>query len=112
MDTNITPETQVVQSEATKTDESDSQQTHQPDVVVAPRWYWVKDSKGFGSVTVTLVTIAFWVTTLAYILSIFQKIGPLEIRPFDTAATSVYLIPILSLYFGRKLTDAKFRPDK
>jgi hypothetical protein len=110
MDTNTTPETPP-SPEATVA--AEVQETPVPhDATVAPRWYWIKDTKGYGSVTVTLVTIAFWVTTLAYILSVFQKIGPLEIRPFDTAATSVYLIPILSLYFGRKLTDAKFKPDK
>ena len=75
---------------------------------VKPAWYWVKDSKGYGSVTVTFTLIAFWVTTLAYILSIVEKIGPVSIRPFDIAACSTYFIPILTLYFGRKYTDAKF----
>lgn len=75
---------------------------------VAPSWYWVKDTKGEGSVTVTLVFVAFWVTTLAYVLSIFEKIGPVQIRPFDVAACSSYLIPILTLYFSRKFTEAKF----
>lgn len=75
---------------------------------VAPAWYWVKDSKGEGSVTVTLVFVSFWVTTLAYVLSIFEKIGPVQIRQFDVAACSAFLIPILTLYFGRKFTEAKF----
>ena len=60
-----------------------------------------------GSVTVTFVTIAFFVTTLAYVLSIVSKIGPFEIRSFDVAACSAYFIPILTLYFGRKWTEAK-----
>lgn len=75
---------------------------------VAPAWYWIKDTKGEGSVTVTLVFVAFWVTTLAYVLSIFEKIGPMQIRQFDVAACSSYLIPLLTLYFGRKFTEAKF----
>jgi hypothetical protein len=75
---------------------------------VKDSWLWIKDSKGYGSVTVTFVTIAFFVTTLAYILSLVEKIGPVNIRPFDVAACSTYYIPILSLYFGRKFTDAKF----
>lgn len=84
----------------------------QPDVsVVRPTWYWIKDSKGYGSVTVTLLFVAFWVTTVAYIMSMVEKIGPVVIRPFDVAATSVYLIPILTLYFGRRFTEAKFVAD-
>ena len=75
---------------------------------VRPAWYWVKDAKGHGSVTVTLILISFWVTTIAYILSLFEKLGSLPIRPFDVAACSTYFIPILTLYFGRKFTDAKF----
>lgn len=75
---------------------------------VKDNWFWIRDSKGYGSVTVTFTTIAFVVTTLAYVLSIFEKIGPLAIRQFDVAACSAYFIPILTLYFGRKFTEAKF----
>jgi hypothetical protein len=75
---------------------------------VKPAWYWIKDTKGYGSVTVTMVFVAFWVTTLAYIVSLVEKIGGVTIRPFDVAACSAYFIPILTLYFGRKFTDAKF----
>lgn len=74
---------------------------------VKDTWLWIKDSKGYGSVTVTFVTIAFFVTTMAYLLSIVEKIGPVSIRPFDVGACSAYFIPILTLYFGRKWTDAK-----
>jgi len=75
---------------------------------VKPAWYWIRDSKGYGSVTVTMIFVAFWVTTLAYILSMFDKVGPVSIRPFDVSACGVYFTPILTLYFGRKFTDAKF----
>ena len=74
-------------------------------------WFWVRAAQGYGSVTVTLVYIAFVVTTLAYLLSIFQKIGPLAIRSFDVAACGAYFVPILTLYFGRKFTDAKYNVD-
>lgn len=73
---------------------------------VKPAWYWIKDSRGFGSVTVTLVFVAFWVTTLSYIASIFDRIGSVSLRPFDVAACASYFIPILTLYFGRRWTDA------
>ena len=78
---------------------------------VKPAWYWVKDSKGYGSVTVTFTVIAFWVTTLAYVLSIVDHIGPVNIRPFDVAACSSYFLPILCLYFGRKATEAKYNAE-
>lgn len=70
-------------------------------------WMWLKDSSGFPSVTVTFVTVAFWITTVLYILSAIQKIGPVQFREFDVAAASAYFVPILTLYFGRKWTDAK-----
>ena len=60
----------------------------------------------------TFVTIAFFVTTLAYVLSIVESIGPVTMRPFDVAACSAYFIPLLTLYFGRKFTDAKFNSGK
>lgn len=74
---------------------------------VTDSWLWIRDTKGYGSVTVTFVTIAFAVTTLAYVLSIVEAIGPVTIRPFDVAACSAYFIPVLTLYFGRKFTEAK-----
>lgn len=77
-----------------------------PDVPKAS-WIWLKDSAGFPSVTVTFATVSFWVTTLLYITSAVGKIGPVEFRPFDVAAASAYFVPILTLYFGRKWTDAK-----
>ena len=82
-----------------------------PVTEVKDSWLWIKDSKGYGSVTVTFVTVAFFVTTLAYILSIVEHIGSLAIRPFDVGACSAYFIPILTLYFGRKWTEAKHGSD-
>lgn len=69
-------------------------------------WYWLRDAQGYGSITVTLVLFAFWVTTIAYILSTVESIGNIKLRPFDIGAASTYLIPILTLYFGRKWTDS------
>jgi hypothetical protein len=93
-DDNTTPDNNLPPAPADVTEVKDS-------------WLWIKDSKGYGSVTVTFMTVAFWVTTLAYILSIVDHIGPVQIRPFDVAACSAYFIPILTLYFGRKWTEAK-----
>ena len=71
-------------------------------------WFWMKNAKGEKSVSVTLLTIAFLVTTLLYVSSAFVKIGPVEMRPFDVGACSVYFIPLASLYFGRRYTATKF----
>ena len=69
-------------------------------------WMWLKNSKGLPSTSVTFVTVAFWVTTLSYIASIFQKIGPFEFRSFDSAACVAFLMPILMNYFGSKWIDS------
>lgn len=73
-----------------------------------PSWIWMKDSTGYPSVTVTLVTVTFWTTILSYIASIFGHIGPVEFRAFDPASCSALLIPILGLYFGRRFVDARY----
>jgi hypothetical protein len=75
---------------------------------VKPSWFWIKNSKGEASVSVTFLTIAFAVTTVAYVGSMFEHIGPVAMRPFDVGACSTYFIPLLTLYFSRKFTDAKF----
>lgn len=71
-------------------------------------WIWLKDSDGKPSVSVTFAFVAFWVTTLTYLISTVEKIGNFEIRAFDVAACSTYMVPILGLYFGRRYTTAKF----
>jgi hypothetical protein len=78
-------------------------------------WFWIKDDKGSSSVTVTFTAIAFLVTTLAYMVSIVEKLHvfgqEVAFRTFDVAACSAYFVPILTLYFGRKFTKAKFGQD-
>lgn len=76
---------------------------------IAPEvpWFWIKDASGHKSVSVTLLVVSFFVTTIAFVLSIFHNIGPIEIRPFDVAACSTYMVPILTLYFSRRWTDAR-----
>jgi hypothetical protein len=69
---------------------------------------WLKDSSGFPSVSVTLVAVSFYVTTLSYVLSCVHSIGSFEFRQFDVAACGAYFIPILTMYVSRRFTDAKF----
>ena len=75
-------------------------------------WFWIKNSSGQASLSVTFLTVSFFVTTAAYVVSMFEEIGPLKLRQFDVGATSTYFIPLLTLYFGRRWTDAKFSGDK
>ena len=77
---------------------------------VQPSRVWIRDSRGYGSVTLTLTVVAFCVTTISYIISMVGKIGPVEIRAFDVGACSAYFVPILTLYATRKFTEAKFAP--
>lgn len=83
-----------------------------PPEVPEHAWYWIKDTKGNPSVSVTFATVAFWVTTFSFIISIVERIGPVSIRQFDVASCSAYLIPVLTLYFGRRATDAKYFSNK
>ena len=79
--------------------------------VPKPSWFWMKNSAGQPSVSVTFVTVAFVVTTLSYVASMFEQIGPLQVRQFDVGACGAYFIPLLTLYFGRRWTDAKFSSE-
>lgn len=67
--------------------------------------FWINDTNGNPSMSATFATVAFFTTTAVYILSIFEHIGTVSFKSFDSAACSAYLIPTLSLYFGRRWTD-------
>lgn len=75
-------------------------------------WWWMLNSEGKPSMSATFATVAFLAATGAYVAAIFEKVGNVSIRPFDSAACSTYLIPILGLYFGRRFTDAKLSLNK
>ncbi len=68
--------------------------------------FWINDTTGNPSMSATFAIISFTITTAVYVVSIFEKIGTVNIRPFDAGAASAYLIPTLSLYFGRRWTTA------
>lgn len=69
---------------------------------------WMKDSSGYPSVTITFLFVSFWITTIAYVLSIVSKIGPVDIRPFDVGACGAYFGIIFSAYIARRYTDARW----
>ena len=77
-----------------------------------PSWFWIKNSKGEPSVSVTMLSIAFLATTGAYVSSIVEKVGPFSFRTFDVGACGAYFIPLLTLYFSRRYTEAKFSKTK
>lgn len=87
---------------------SHSRSSITPDMRPAMSKLWMKDSSGFPSVTITFLFVSFWITTLAYVLSIASKIGPFEIRPFDVGACGSYFGIVFSAYVARRYTDARW----
>lgn len=73
---------------------------------------WVVSTDGKPSISATFAVVAFFATTAAYIASIFESIGSLSFRSFDTAACGAYMVPILSLYFGRRWTEKNVASKK
>ena len=92
----LTPESPVVEKKADR------------DI---PKW-WMKNDKGKSSTSVTFASISFIVTTFVYLAAAFEKLGPVTMRPFDVGACVAYFLPALSLYFGRRLTDAKYNSQE
>jgi hypothetical protein len=92
----------VINSEPSVVLESKKTNYEKSDSLPKSSWLWIKDSTGTPSVSATFATVAFWVTTLAYVLSIIETYGQITFRQFDVAACSAYLIPILTLYFSRR----------
>lgn len=81
-----------------------------PDITeINSRWWTIKDAQGYGSVTLTMAVVSFIATTVWFVLSIFEKIGPITIRPFDAGACSAFFVPILTTYVARKYTESKAR---
>ena len=74
----------------------------------APAWFWLKDTTGKPSATLTFATVSFFVTTAVYGLSSVQSIGQISFRAFDAAGCAAYLGTTFALYFGRRFTGAKF----
>lgn len=67
--------------------------------------FLLKDTSGKYSASYTMAMTAFLVVTLWLVLSIFSKIGRVEIREFSGSEAMSFLTPILLLYFGRRHTE-------
>lgn len=76
------------------------------------RSYWIKNTNGQPSISATFAFIAFVTTTVVYFGSAFENLGPVGMRSFDAGACGAYLIPILTLYFGRRWTDSRSESEK
>lgn len=68
-------------------------------------WFWIKDTTGNSSATLSFVTVAFVVVTTSYIASMFMKVGPITFREFNPAGCAAFLTPLVSLYAARRYTD-------
>ena len=67
----------------------------------------LKQSNGKPSASFTMVFLAFNAVLLWLTLSIVEGVGPVKVRAFDSGQAMAFLIPLLSLYFGRRFTDSK-----
>lgn len=76
-----------------------------PDRVV-DSWLWISDTRGYGSVSVTFVTLSFMAVLGAYAASVGWHLWH-DTDPFDPVAVGVFWGISSALYFGRKLTEAK-----
>jgi hypothetical protein len=83
-----------------------------PTTSTATSWIWIKDTNGRPSMSATFATIAFFVTTLSFVFSMFESIGPFTFRAFDVGACGAYLVPILTLYFSRRWSADRIDIDK
>jgi hypothetical protein len=72
---------------------------------IKPYWFFLRNSKGFSSVTLTMTWISFLLVSILYVANAFEQIGSVKLRPFDVSSTSVYFGVILASYVGRKFTD-------
>ncbi len=69
---------------------------------------WIKNTDQKPSASLTLSIIAFVLTAIWYTLSFLNiKVLSWQVKEFDETAALAFLLPCLSLYFGRRLNEAK-----
>ena len=69
---------------------------------------YIKDINGKPSASLTLSVIAFILTSVWFLISFLHiKVGSWEPRQFNETAAIAFLIPCLSLYWGRRFSDNK-----
>lgn len=74
---------------------------------------YIKDTNGKPSASLTLSMIAFILVALWFLISFINvKIGTWTPKPFNEASALAFLIPCLSLYWGRRFSDDKLQLSK
>jgi len=69
---------------------------------------WIKDQNGDPSVIVTLVAVSFVAVTVGYVMSLFDRIGTVSIRPFDVAACGAYFGSVMAAFVGHHWVTTKY----
>lgn len=70
----------------------------------------LKNTDGKPSASFTMMIVGFTVVTLWLLLSIVEKIGGFQIRPFNGSEATLFLVPLFSLYYGRRSQEIKTLP--
>jgi hypothetical protein len=61
---------------------------------------------GQKSTTFTMVVVAFGIISVWLVVSMVDKIGPFQIRAFDSAHAMAYFVPVLTAYLGRRQQES------
>lgn len=72
----------------------------------------MKNEDGKPSVSLTMVTISFVVVMLWLVFWLVGSTFGLTVPAFDVATAIGLLMPVMSLYFGRKMTTKTNSTDK
>ena len=67
--------------------------------------FWIKNTEGKPSASLTLVMVAFTVVMAWMTLSIFVNPFGIQTVPFNATEAMIVLSPLLATYFGRRYTD-------
>lgn len=69
---------------------------------------WIKNADGKPSASLTLAIVAFVLTASWFLLSFLNvKLGTWSVREFEETAALSFLLPCLSLYWGRRASEVK-----
>lgn len=73
-------------------------------------WWWLRNTKGKPDAALTMMVLAFLTVTASYVASVVGEIDiksiHLVFEEFNVSYATTVLIPLMSLYFGRRWTDA------
>ena len=67
--------------------------------------FWIKNTEGKPSASLTLVMVAFTVVMAWMVVSIFVNPFGIQTVPFNASDAMIVLTPLLGLYFGRRHTE-------